>query len=533
MAILPGVPYVRVSVTTPKNAVEYPDPDDGQDGDVQDGSRKNMSVYFESKTGTNFGFRYDVDNKKMPWGKKKKKYCLGFFATIDGRKTSSTVICNEDGFKPNMWEHNLNGERLRQPGSTKFRPFQFAEIQIGDDALFADPKQVSQLGELVVQVWRVRKSKPVPTPVTQQEHGIVPANTKFREQQLKGRAVSHATELGKPQVSSDMETFYKLEYVDPIQKPLAEFHFKYRSREILQQMMILPRDPKLPLNFDLAPFVAKPVPRVPMLPPLIEKPPATAKSAVENIEALTAQKRKAATEMATPTQTTTNSAITGRSFDQVTNNAFSSSSAPPQAFCQIAPKAVKEHSTTNTGPAKPIEAPEEITYPTTPAFGSIPQVGSGFSSKAGPALPVETPAKAIFRPDVRSLASADLRAASGEPLVIPSTPLLRVASEPANTPFTRVLIEINKNLSRLRDIAKGRSFVNVVEVRDELLQVEDEIPEEVEIQVKPEQYRPEENLKRERVIEQDEDDIEIVLERPVKRRHIFSEEDEIIDLTAD
>lgn len=44
---------------------------------------------------------------------------------------------------------------------------------------------------------------------------------------------------------------------------------------------------------------------------------------------------------------------------------------------------------------------------------------------------------------------------------------------------------------------------------------------------------PEVNLKREHVVERDEDELEVILERPVKRRHIFTAEDEIIDLTAD
>lgn len=141
MAILPGVPYITVSVTTPtpKVAVEYPDPDDNQEVNMRSGPQHKMSVYVESKTGANFGFNYVIDPAKLPKSHKKKKgYCLGFFATIDGKKTSSTVICNENGFKPNIWRHNLVGDRLRQPGSTKSRPFQFAEIQIG--MLILQPK---------------------------------------------------------------------------------------------------------------------------------------------------------------------------------------------------------------------------------------------------------------------------------------------------------------------------------------------------------------------------------------------------------
>lgn len=72
-----------------------------------------------------------------------------------------------------------------------------------------------------------------------------------------------------------------------------------------------------------------------------------------------------------------------------------------------------------------------------------------------------------------------------------------------------------------------------MQVQDEFSRVEDEIQAQVAEHVNPQQVKPAENLKRERVKESDEDDLEVVLERPVKRRHIFSEEDEIIDLTVD
>ena len=122
------------------------------------------------------------------------------------------MICNENGFKPNNWVHFLAGDRLREPGNTKLRPFQFSEIQIGrpifhsivhiadvdsvgDDVPFShNPKEVSQLGELIVQVWRVRKVVPVATPISTPEQKAMPISTKFHERQLKGRAVTHATE---------------------------------------------------------------------------------------------------------------------------------------------------------------------------------------------------------------------------------------------------------------------------------------------------------------------------------------------------
>ncbi|KAF5869278.1 uncharacterized protein Bfra_011086 [Botrytis fragariae] len=573
MAILPGVPFIRVTVNAPKISAEYPDLDDNEDENTQNGPQHKMSVYIESKTGTKFGLQYLVDPAKISKLKKKKNYCLGFFAVVDGKKTSSTVICNENGFKPNNWVHTLTGDRLRQPGNTKLRPFQFSEIQIGDDAPFShNPKEVSQLGELIVQVWRVRKVVPVATPISTPEQETMPMNTKFHEKQLKGRAVTHATELGKPQKISDQETFYQLEYLDPVSKPLAEFHFKYRSREVLQQMMILPQDQELTLKVNRAPLPSKPLPGVPVQPALIEsttkRPRVLNKDAVKGIQASIAQKHKAISEMATPPPPATKSVITGRSFDPVTGaflsmpvlpslsvitgrsldqatsslstSAFSSLATPKQKFGQMVPRITTGSafaSSPKVLPVTPTVSREEIRHPSVPAFGSISQVAApSFVLKARPAMPVETPTEAMFKPNAVALASGesvDSQNNNQKPSALPVTPATpkpigQVALEPGATPFTRVLMEIQRSLGQLRDIAKGFNVVNVVEVQEEISRVVDKVQAEVEGQA-----RSEVNLKREHVDESNEDELEVILERPVKRRHIFTAEDEIIDLTAD
>ncbi|QSZ31535.1 hypothetical protein DSL72_001102 [Monilinia vaccinii-corymbosi] len=542
MAILPEVPYIRVRVlTSGVQSVEYDDPHDAQEGVKKDIPHNKMSVYIESQTNQKFGFEYWIDSKKKNSALRDPDTCFGFYATIDGRGTSSVVVCNKDGFKPQRWTHQLTGDRLRTNGDLRLRPFLFADFKPRDDSTYAPPKVVSQLGELVVQVWRVHKSITVSPPT-----GAVPARqVNAHESQLKGKTVSHTTEFGAPQISSDRETFYKLEYIDPISKPLAEFHFKYRSREILEQMMILSPVPHRmsTKNLDVIPRTKNPLPRAPIPAPLEKKPVVAGRDVAKAFGSSTTKKHKAATEMTIPPRfTMMNSVITGRLFSEVVSGTFSSRSAPQQAFGHVAPTATTGPMITSTSdavPATSATAREEVTYSVTPALGSISQVASSSFPKARPAMPVETPAKAIFRPDVKSLASTEPRAAPETPAKsstssTPSTPVARVARaapEPAVTPFTRVLIEINKNLSLLRDIAKGFSTVDVVEVRDQLLQVENEIRAEVGAQVEPEQVKPENLLKRERVVEKD-DDLEFVLERPVKRRHIFTEADEIIDLTA-
>ncbi|KAB8303146.1 hypothetical protein EYC80_004595 [Monilinia laxa] len=521
MAILPGVPYIRVRVLTGGlQSVEYDDPVDAQDGIMKDIPQNKISVYIESKTNQKFGFEYWIDSKKKSMVINDPDTCFGFYATIDGRGTSSVVVCNEDGFKPQRWTHHLSGERLRTEGDLRVRSFMFTDFNPRDDFKYAPLKVVSQLGELVVHVWRVRKCSTVPPPTA-----AVPAReVDAHESQVKGMAVSHTTEFGVPQTSLDREIFYKLEYIDPINKPLAEFHFKYRSREILEQIMIPPPASYRisTQNLDLASRKNNPLPRALTPPPPPEKgPSATGRDIIRISKSLTSREHNDATEMAIPRASTMNSVITGRSFNKVTG-AFSSSPAPLKVFVQIAPPATTGSMITSI----PTITCREAKDPVTLAFGSISQVAPSSFSKAETAMTVETLAKEIFRPDVKTLAIIGLRAAP-ETTATPTIPVVRAAPENTATSFTHVLHhDIHKNISSLRNIAKRISVVDVVEVQDQLSQVENEIRVEIK-----EQAKPEDISKRERVVEE-EDDLEFVLERPVKRRHIFTEADEIIDLTA-
>ncbi|RAL64464.1 hypothetical protein DID88_001940 [Monilinia fructigena] len=310
------------------------------------------------------------------------------------------------------------------------------------------------------------------------------------ESQVKGMAVSHTTEFGAPQTSLDREIFYKLEYIDPINKPLAEFNFKYRS--------------KRNSGADYAPRKNNPLPRAPAPPPPEKGPSVTGREVIRISKSLTSKKQNAATEMAIPPASTMNSVITGRSFNKVIDS-------PPVA-------------TGSMIASIPTITCREVKDPVTPAFGSISRVTSSSFSKAGPAMPVETPVKAIFRPDVKTLASIGLRTAP-ETTATLTTPVVRVAMGHTATSFTHVLHGINKNIGHLRNTAKRISVVDIVEVQDQLSQVENEIRVEIKEQVKPEHAKAEDVSKRERVVEQN-DDLEFVLERPVKRRHVFTEADE-------
>ncbi|PQE07544.1 hypothetical protein CJF30_00007277 [Rutstroemia sp. NJR-2017a BBW] len=170
---------------------------------------------------------------------------------------------------------------------------------------------------------------------------------------------------------------------------------------------------------------------------------------------------------------------------------------------------------TNPNPNKITLPPKPLWdfLPAEPQISAVPTAPTAIP-KGAPATPVETRIEATYRPDAMTPARAGLKAASEGPA----------------TPFTRVITEINKNLSHLRNIAKGTAAGS--EVSTSLPWFVSQAKEQIRGEVKPQAGSSENALtKRERAGDSD-DELQVVLERPVKRRHVFTDEDHIIDLTG-
>ncbi|KAM3072442.1 hypothetical protein ACMFMG_009243 [Clarireedia jacksonii] len=511
MAILPSVPYIRVCVNSSTgNLKEYPDPDGFLPREPGQPRQNKMSVYVESKSGTAFRFEYYVMSKKIP-----ENTCLGFYAVIDGHRTSSITICNEDGFKPRQWTHFFRGDRTRRPdGSLTMRSFGFAEIKTVDsDAPPVAQNDASKLGELVIQIWRIRRGAVMPPPIDQST--VPKENTRYHKKQLKGKDVSHATEFGPEKIDKGTETFFQLEYIDPVETPLVEFHFKYRSREVLQQMMIIPRDPSPTpvLRKQLTPPRRLPSPIIDVTsrqaPKENSAPPRASIQPLKS-DALAASIALSRATAAALLQATSRAATTSVQADtgtpaaiQATNRAATLPTKPNPNTIPIQTK-LPPVPLSNFLPAHPQIPAAPIASP------AVLRAVANALPKGVPATPVETRTEATYRPDAMTPARARLRA----------------ASEIQATPLTRVLSEINKNLNHLRNIAKGTGAGS--EVRTAIPQVEEQVFKESNSQMKRDDNAL---IKREWAQDNDED-LQIVLERPVKRRHVFTDEDHIIDLTS-
>ncbi|TAQ86930.1 hypothetical protein B7494_g4764 [Chlorociboria aeruginascens] len=229
MAVLPHLPGIRVTVLSSGGIgalEEYLDPEDVS-------PPNEMSVYIQSSTGTNFKFEIYVNGKH-----RHKDTSLGFFARVDGRETNYGPLFTEKGFRGNNAVTIIRGDHFFDSnGEPQGRAFRFAEIEKVNRKMTSsdDTEQISQLGELVVKVYRMSRRE-IFTPKANE--GLV----------MKNSAI---------QIPIYRETIC----LDGRGNALAVFKFKYRSEDSLNRILGVPR-PR-PLKYKkggiLAPLVKRPL----------------------------------------------------------------------------------------------------------------------------------------------------------------------------------------------------------------------------------------------------------------------------------
>ncbi|KAH5442985.1 hypothetical protein HBI23_168540 [Parastagonospora nodorum] len=162
---------------------------------------------------------------------------------LDGERVPGKLMRSEE-FRGRFWEGTTSGVRSNEGDKWVFSNFAFSDLKTVDsgsrragDRLM---KHLKHMGEITAECHYVTNLKPVPDCLRR-----VPKGHRLEdipEKALKGRALSHQSTFGTPApakpsfgVSSD--------YLDPEKKPFAIFHFKYRSRDALKALMIIPRSP--------------------------------------------------------------------------------------------------------------------------------------------------------------------------------------------------------------------------------------------------------------------------------------------------
>ncbi|KAI0554991.1 hypothetical protein F4679DRAFT_595449 [Xylaria curta] len=248
MAILNDVPGVEVTVQIAgKGAVEYDPEEEERHSLAKNATCPTTTKYIECIDEADFSIKIAASHR-YAWGY--KGHSLAFGVWIDGNlilarlisKPGDMIIRNQDAFcsQSQQWKRYKLG---------------FSAVSTTDDCreerVAQDRKVARRLGRIRVVVKRCIKLglKPVTTRI------LANHTQKFElaEKSTKGKAISHGTAFSSMEGAEVGKYVYHCEYLPGDHGPLAVFDFLYRSRDALQKMLIIPRDPSSPSFAELSP----------------------------------------------------------------------------------------------------------------------------------------------------------------------------------------------------------------------------------------------------------------------------------------
>ncbi|KUI73783.1 hypothetical protein VM1G_09341 [Cytospora mali] len=231
-------------------ATEYtPDEEPEIEGDNFGPSTRVCCRYVEAIDNAHFALHAGIASVNSPgnkWLEESWENGFSFGISIDGGKTVSSQIVQQYQYD------TLQGVIDGQTGT--IRKFRFASVSTVDDAsknrVAKDLKAAKNLGLIRLVIRRV-----VVTSITRNSASPIDTSNlangeiSLAEKALKGKAISHGTTLSAPVRYNAL--FVSTSPVDPKDSPFAVFYFKYRSKEALQQELIIPRPRSLSMESDV------------------------------------------------------------------------------------------------------------------------------------------------------------------------------------------------------------------------------------------------------------------------------------------
>ncbi|KAH6875344.1 hypothetical protein BKA58DRAFT_119479 [Alternaria rosae] len=203
--------------------------------DQEDANSESKVVYIEAEAGEQFGVRFFIPGYVFD------HHSIKVIVNIDGVDMRKFIF---EKHKYNLYgiSRQVNDSSALIGHKYVGQCFRFAELNTYDENHEIDHelwKQLKWTGNISITFHRVtnvrlaRGWKNVPS---MREYDEVP------EKALKGSSVSHKTTLD-PLHRIAPVTFMDADYVDSPSRPLAEIEFRYRSKQALKYLSIIPRTP--------------------------------------------------------------------------------------------------------------------------------------------------------------------------------------------------------------------------------------------------------------------------------------------------
>ncbi|KAL1393605.1 hypothetical protein HDK64DRAFT_315114 [Phyllosticta capitalensis] len=221
---------------------EYVDEDD-------ENPPRTVVKYIVAESGAHFTVAHKFDHSF-----KYQNYDILLSVYLDGHRAYDAVLHKEDFHTYAERPHGeITASRSFKDGRFWERNFTFAELVIdesGEKFNANKKKSIDALGEISVKLFRVKVTSKAEQPKGDEMKDFEKQkrDAKVPEKALKGRAVSHQAKLGQLQAGRSYKSV-TTHNIDPEHAPLALCSFRYRSKEALQSMYLIPRTPEpIPLE---------------------------------------------------------------------------------------------------------------------------------------------------------------------------------------------------------------------------------------------------------------------------------------------
>ncbi|KAF2117501.1 hypothetical protein BDV96DRAFT_570317 [Lophiotrema nucula] len=231
MAILPGLEsHFKVEIVSNGSPLE--EYDDPRQGELQPGR---LTKYIEAQSGATFFIQYSF-LEEFP-----KTHHLAVQTRIDGKLVDSYMCIKARLHDPKP--EVVDAAYSRIDGRDVRQGFYFSELMIADADGRApnqeNVKALSKVGEIEITFSFIKETEATEDTVLDQKHDIKMIG-EVKEQDLKGKTLSHQASLGEPEVV-DPQHVSDVKLLD--RSPFGTFKFLYRSLARLQEEHVVPGPP--------------------------------------------------------------------------------------------------------------------------------------------------------------------------------------------------------------------------------------------------------------------------------------------------